>query len=116
MTLPQYKKIPRNPVEFAGTDHEIATGMDTGFNTGFNAGFNTGFNAGFNAGLKKCCVKSTNLHARHNQMVACSDCKQVLKFFREARPMQNYLKFCATSRRQVTTGLVGDYLVVAFSF
>jgi hypothetical protein len=44
------------------------------------------------------------------------DGKQVLKFFREARPMQNYLKFCATSRRQVSTGLVGDYFVVAFSF
>ena len=88
--------ILRIPGEFSGLDHQIGTGMD--------------------AGLKNCCVKSTNLHARHNQMVACSDCKQVLKFFREARPMQNYLKFCATSRRQVTTGLVGDYLVVAFSF
>ena len=104
MTLPLHTKILRTPVEFAGTDYEIATGMDTVLNTGFNAG------------LKACCVKSTNLHARHNQMVACSDCKQVLKFFREARPMQNYLKFCATSRRQVSTGLVGDYFVVAFSF
>lgn len=53
--------------------------------------------------------------ARTNQMVACGDCKQVLKFFREARPMQNYLKFCASSHRKVTTGLAGDYLVVAFS-
>lgn len=104
MTLPQHTKILRIPGEFAGLDHEIGVGGDTGLNTGFNTG------------LKKCCVKSTDLHARHNHMVACSDCKQVLKFFREVRPMQNYLKFCATSRRQVSTGLVGDYFVVAFSF
>ena len=108
MTFPQHTKILRIPGEFSGIDHEVGAGMD--------AGLIAGSSAGFNSGLKACCVKSTDVHARHNQMVACSDCKQVLKFFREARPMQNYLKFCATSRRQVSTGLVGDYFVVAFSF
>lgn len=49
-------------------------------------------------------------------MVACGDCKQVLKFFREARSLQNYLKFCKTNQRVVRMGMVGDYFVVGFSF
>ena len=80
------------------------------------AGLDPNFVGVMELGLKSCCIKAATMHARHNQMVACGDCKQVLKFFREARPMNNYLKFCATSRRRVTTGLVGDYFVVAFSF
>jgi hypothetical protein len=66
--------------------------------------------------LASCCVRSARAFARFNQMVACGDCKQVLKFFREARPLQNYLKFCQTSQRPVRTGMVGDYFVVGFSF
>jgi hypothetical protein len=66
--------------------------------------------------LESCCVAAARAYAKCNQMVACADCKQILKFFREARPLHNYLKFCESNRRTVRTGLVGDYFVVGFSF
>jgi hypothetical protein len=75
---------------------------------------NAGASAG--AGLQSCCVHAAKLHARHNQMIACSECKQVLKFFREVTPLRNYLKFCESNRRPVSVGKVDGYFVVAFSF
>lgn len=65
--------------------------------------------------LLDCCVRSATRHGPFNTMLACGDCKNVLKVFRETGALQKYLKFCASTERKVITGVAGDYLVVAFS-
>lgn len=75
----------------------------------------SGNEAGWTDSLLNCCISSATRHGPFNTMLACGDCKKVLKVFRETGALKNYLKFCASTQRRVTTGVVGDYLVVAFS-
>lgn len=80
-----------------------------------NASLLSGKDGSWSDSLLNCCIRSATRHGPFNTMLACGDCKKVLKVFRETGALKKYLKFCASSERQVTTGVVGDYLVVAFS-
>jgi hypothetical protein len=65
--------------------------------------------------LQQCCVKTIHVHARHNRMMVCSECKQVIKCFTEEQPLRNYLRFCASRARKVTTGTIDGMQIVAYS-
>ena len=65
--------------------------------------------------LAACCVRTIHIHSRHNRMMVCSDCKQVIKCFTEEQPLRNYLRFCASRARKVTTGTVEGMSIVAYS-
>jgi len=65
--------------------------------------------------LSDCCVRTIQIHSRHNHMMVCSECKQVLKTFRDEQPMKNYLRFCASRARKVITSRIDGLAVVAYS-
>jgi hypothetical protein len=64
--------------------------------------------------VPRCCVNTIHLHARHNPMMVCSECKQIIKCFADERSFQNYLTFCRSRRRPVLTGRVEGLFTVVF--
>jgi len=65
--------------------------------------------------LPHCCERTVLAHAKHNEMMVCNDCKQIIKCFKEDRPLRAYLKFCETRHRKVVTSMLGEYRVVTFA-
>lgn len=65
-------------------------------------------------GILSCCESTIEKHAEHNPMMVCSDCKQIIKCFREERPYNNYLTFCRSRHRQISYGQVDGLYVVIF--
>jgi hypothetical protein len=61
-----------------------------------------------------CCVVTIHQHARHNPMMVCSECKQIIKCFQDERAFANYLTFCKSRRRPVLTGRVESLYTVVF--
>ncbi len=64
--------------------------------------------------VKPCCVTTINLHARFNPMMVCSDCKHIIKCFKDEPAYAKYLIFCKSRKRQVAIGRVGEYHTIIF--
>jgi hypothetical protein len=65
--------------------------------------------------LSRCCENTVQLHAKHNQMMVCNECKQIIKCFKEEKPLRAYLKFCESRHRKISTSVVGVWKVVTFA-
>lgn len=61
-----------------------------------------------------CCADTIRQHVRMNPMMVCSECKQIIKCFKEERAFQNYLTFCRSRRRPVLMGMIEDHFTVVF--
>jgi hypothetical protein len=64
--------------------------------------------------VSRCCVETIGHHVRHNPMMVCAECKQIIKCFSEESPYRNFLTFCRSRRRPVTVGKVAGYHTVVF--
>jgi len=64
--------------------------------------------------VKPCCVTTINVHARFNPMMVCSDCKHIIKCFKDEPAYAKYLIFCKSRKRQVAIGRVGEYHTIIF--
>ena len=65
-------------------------------------------------GLPACCLATMRLHAAHNPMMMCPECKQVIKTFGDERAYRNYLTFCKTGHRKVFTTRVDGKFVITY--
>lgn len=65
--------------------------------------------------LTSCCLRTIKIHAKFNEMMVCSECKQIIKCFVDDKALRNYLKFCETRHRKVITAVVEGYKIVAYS-
>ena len=68
-----------------------------------------------NIPLTACCENTVQLHAKHNEMMVCNECKQIIKCFKEEKPLRAYLKFCESRHRKISTSIVGVWKVVTFA-
>jgi hypothetical protein len=68
-----------------------------------------------NAPMSACCENTVQLHAKHNEMMVCNECKQIIKCFREEKPLRAYLKFCESRHRKISTSVFGVWKVVTFA-
>jgi hypothetical protein len=64
--------------------------------------------------IPACCVATIRKHVRHNPMMVCAECKNIIKCFDEERAYQNYVKFCQSRRRPILIGRIDEYMTVAF--
>ncbi len=64
--------------------------------------------------VKPCCVTTINVHARFNPMMVCSECKHIIKCFKDEPAYDKYLIFCKSRKRQVAIGRVGEYHTIIF--
>ncbi len=64
--------------------------------------------------LNACCADTIRQHVKFNPMMVCAECKNIIKCFADERAYQNYLTFCRSRKRPVTTGVVEEYYTVAF--
>lgn len=64
--------------------------------------------------IMRCCQATIADHVKHNPMMVCSECKQIIKCFPDIRAYKNFLTFCESRRRAVTVGQVAGYHTVIF--
>lgn len=64
--------------------------------------------------VKQCCVTTINVHARFNPMMVCSECKHIIKCFKDEAAYDKYLIFCKSRKRKVAIGRVGEYHTIIF--
>ena len=64
--------------------------------------------------LNSCCMTTIRQHALYNPMMVCNTCKQIVKCFNDERSFNNYVTFCHSRRRPVSTGTVDTYSAVTF--
>ena len=64
--------------------------------------------------IMRCCVATIGDHVKHNPMMVCSGCKQIIKCFKDFQPYKNFLTFCESRRRAVTIGQVSGYHTIIF--
>jgi len=64
--------------------------------------------------IASCCEETLRVHSVNNPMMVCSDCKQIIKVFRETTPYRNYLRFCKSRHRKVLSAKYKDFWVVIF--
>lgn len=79
-----------------------------------NAARLAGFNVDDVSHINPCCLRIFESLAHINTMMVCSDCKQILKTFREEKAYRNYLKFCQGRSRVVNTGFYKDQWIVVY--
>lgn len=65
-------------------------------------------------GVRPCCVETITVHARFNPMMVCSECKHIIKCFKDEDAYSKYLIFCKSRKRQVSIGRVADYHTIIF--
>ena len=65
-------------------------------------------------GVRPCCVETINVHARFNPMMVCSECKHIIKCFKDEPAYSKYLIFCKSRKRQVAIGRVNEYHTIIF--
>ncbi len=61
-----------------------------------------------------CCAETISLHAVNNPMMVCSECKQLIKCFKEESAFRNYAKFCRSRGRKIVTDFYENYHVIIF--
>lgn len=64
--------------------------------------------------LQECCVHTVTLHAAHNPMMMCPECKQIIKCFRDEKTFRNYVKFCKSRHRKITIARHEDMHIVLY--
>lgn len=64
--------------------------------------------------LLACCAKTLAIHASHNPMMVCPECKQIVKCFNDDKAYRNYLRFCESRHRKVFTAKHHGMFVVVF--
>lgn len=64
--------------------------------------------------VRQCCIDTINVHARFNPMMVCSECKHIIKCFKDEAAYSKYLQFCQSRKRQVSIGRVDDYHTIIF--
>ena len=65
--------------------------------------------------IPDCCQETISLHVTHNPMMVCPSCKLLIKCYKDKKQFENYIKFCNSRRREVLTGMIGDYYTVVFN-
>jgi hypothetical protein len=53
--------------------------------------------------LQPCCRQTVRSHVTHNPMMACPDCKIMIKCFSDEKSFNNYVTFCRSRGRRVKT-------------
>ena len=77
----------------------------------------SGYGADDTRQVSSCCLRVVDALSHINTMMVCSDCKQIIKTFREEKSYRNYLKFCQGRSRVIHTGYYkGQHLVVYHSY
>ncbi len=64
--------------------------------------------------IKPCCRETMKLHADFNAMMVCPTCKKMIKCFSDDKAFHNYLKFCKTRHKEITTHQSGNNCVIIF--
>lgn len=65
--------------------------------------------------LPQCCRTTIDMHAAFNNMMVCSQCKQIIKCFDDAKAFTNYRRFCASRHRRILATEYAERYIVAFS-
>lgn len=65
-------------------------------------------------GLRNCCINTINLHARFNPMMVCSECKHIIKCFKDKDAYDKYFIFCRSRKRQIAVGHLNEYYTIVF--
>lgn len=67
--------------------------------------------------IKPCCQGTIDLHSARNPMMGCAVCQQIIKWFDTRDEFDNYLLFCRSRNRSITTGYyAGKYVVIFNSY
>lgn len=64
--------------------------------------------------LQGCCIQTVKLHAAHNPMMMCPECKQIVKCFRDEKTFRNYVKFCKSRHRKISIARHDDMQIVLY--
>lgn len=65
--------------------------------------------------LSPCCRKTVKSHVAHNPMMVCGDCKMMIKCFGDEKSFNNYVTFCRSRGRRITTVLDSGFYFVMFN-
>ena len=65
--------------------------------------------------MKNCCRNTVILHGSLNQMMVCSECKTVIKYFLSKKEFQNYESFCRSKNRKYSTHHEGELSFLVFN-
>lgn len=66
------------------------------------------------ADLLKCCKNTIDMHGENNPMMVCSECKQVIKCFKEEKAFRNYQRFCHSRHRRILATHYSIWWVIVF--
>ena len=64
--------------------------------------------------LEACCRETIDRHSAFNNMIVCSQCKQILKCFDDVKAFNNYLTFCISRRREIATSQYKNFYIISF--
>lgn len=64
--------------------------------------------------LPKCCISTIEEHIAHNDMMACSTCKRIIKVFDSELSFQKFVLFCKAKKRDMCTGRFKSYYIVSY--
>lgn len=68
-------------------------------------------------GINHCCVTTVDALSANNSMMVCSECKQIIKTFKDERAYKNYVIFCRGRSRVIQTAFrEGQWIVVYHSY
>lgn len=65
--------------------------------------------------IEACCIKTIEELVINNPMMVCTECKQLIKCYRDGADFLNYIKFCESRKRPVTTGKVLNFYTIVFN-
>lgn len=66
-------------------------------------------------GIQSCCRHTIEKLVTNNPMMVCPECKQLIKCYQDEKQFLNYVKFCGSRNRPVTTGKVLGFYTVVFN-
>jgi len=52
--------------------------------------------------LATCCTDTIRQHVKHNPMMVCAACKNIIKCFNDERAYENYLTFCRSRKIEMS--------------
>ena len=64
--------------------------------------------------LTNCCEETVRMHAAHNPMMVCPNCKQFIKCFTDDKSCRNYIKFCKSRHRKLSIARYGAMQIVMY--
>ena len=61
-----------------------------------------------------CCKDTIRKHVDFNPMMACPECRSLIKAFKDKKSFENYIKFCHSRKREILQDEVDGNFVVSY--